>query len=912
MSLINIFLILSISIIVQANINLFSLTIEIPNRDYNSDYDYDVESNGNNLNLHCYDKSEILLIRNEFYSYEKVTSQKLAQPFLSSKKHSAPYTISNENIMKDLSINQYLFEHDDLLEQYISLYDAKSVNSDSSCVQSLQEFSLLCDRQESCKIELNYLREIYLHKCQKNSRYLTIEYQCISKKNIIDICSSTSMEKLSKSKSVNFVTPNYPQNYPSDQNCQCQLVILSANPNVELKKNFIRFHIEYHEIRSNCSRDRLTIEYMKDDLTMNNQLIDRANHSITDYCGKKSDKRILTNQQNKSQMKYQQQMKRNNHLPQFYLYSMSLNFFSNDALENYGFWLQLQLEEMDPLDVIRINCGGRILKENIKDLSEKYIQSHHSEPIEEKVMKANKKPLQRESTPMMPSTEEILRTVTNNKILLPNLNKESYERKSLNIRRKIEQYKRQQKQQKPQISFGTTPKSLRMNDVKLNENIILTTGKSTSSFYLGVIAILVCLFMVVIVVVIFMFRNRRKNFKSKSKSHIHHVGKDDENTISTSTNHPTNFIVQQKPSNPQSMNDYFIDFYTNPPISTMKLTGTTPTTTNSIPVQQFPKTSQQLHQQQILLNCQNMNGNKCVMVMPNINESDQLVLDNQVSYPFNYLTSTTTVIDNFPSSTPESSGNDEGRARKDHFETSDNSLSTTTTGTGDSFANRTMNKDEQKKKSNKSIRNSQSNLLIAPKNNKSKILPNSQQTKDGSTFLDHQHFSYSNQHHPNILNVNVSHENNSTQQILAQNDFQFFVPNSPPIVNCQKSSPIQTSGQNETSNNKESLSLSQSFHPNSTKWQGSNEKTLNPSVPFYVVYTNDNHMICVPSQPTLPQTKINHSSVIPITATTTSTIPPNSGSLNNVYDSIIYNGMELQTTMQNNQHFFGSTQNFLQ
>ncbi|XP_076445064.1 uncharacterized protein LOC143282989 [Babylonia areolata] len=133
------------------------------------------------------------------------------------------------------------------------------------CTRQEQE-GVDCVGRSWCSLPLRWVEEggVMLPQCQKRSNYFQVEYECVPKTELQDICSSSQL----KAQRGHIVTPSYP--LPFSRRLACSLTIVVA-PSQKLRLNIISM-----ELRAQGKTDCADWLYFNDKF-----------HSLT-LCGRRS------------------------------------------------------------------------------------------------------------------------------------------------------------------------------------------------------------------------------------------------------------------------------------------------------------------------------------------------------------------------------------------------------------------------------------------------------------------------------------------------------------------------------------------------------------------------------------------------------------------------------------------------
>ncbi|CAF0764271.1 unnamed protein product [Brachionus calyciflorus] len=171
------------------------------------------------------------------------------------------------------------------------------------CTVSVEYVSNECNGLNNCQVSLD---SQYLHSCKSYSNYLFIVYECIKAKSTFNICDQidTQIDMSSPSPSTVFYlqTPNYPNEYSNNLDCNCSIINNSNQIQIEL----LEFDLESSsQNKSNCLRDYLNI------------------NSNIHLCGSLSQFTTILNHSNEN---------------------TKLRFKSDDALTRRGIWLKVNIK----------------------------------------------------------------------------------------------------------------------------------------------------------------------------------------------------------------------------------------------------------------------------------------------------------------------------------------------------------------------------------------------------------------------------------------------------------------------------------------------------------------------------------------------------------------------------------------
>ncbi|KAL8619046.1 hypothetical protein ACOMHN_020744 [Nucella lapillus] len=98
-----------------------------------------------------------------------------------------------------------------------------------------------CVGRSSCSLPLRWVEEggVLLPQCGRRSNYFQVEYQCVPRSELQDICSTTTELKAQRG---HIVTPRYPLPYGRGE-LACKLTIL-VNPSQKLRLNLISMELQ--------------------------------------------------------------------------------------------------------------------------------------------------------------------------------------------------------------------------------------------------------------------------------------------------------------------------------------------------------------------------------------------------------------------------------------------------------------------------------------------------------------------------------------------------------------------------------------------------------------------------------------------------------------------------------------------
>lgn len=110
--------------------------------------------------------------------------------------------------------------------------------TEGDCTLIEQQQSFDCVGQSTCGVPLKWVEQggVMLPSCQKRSNYFQVEYQCVPKSEMHDICQDTRLT----AQSGHIVTPLYPQPYYQKLNCNTTIVV---GPSQRLRLNIITMEL---------------------------------------------------------------------------------------------------------------------------------------------------------------------------------------------------------------------------------------------------------------------------------------------------------------------------------------------------------------------------------------------------------------------------------------------------------------------------------------------------------------------------------------------------------------------------------------------------------------------------------------------------------------------------------------------
>lgn len=213
--------------------------------------------------------------------------------------------------------------------------------SPKDCMVSVDYVANECNGLNSCLINLD---SQYLHSCKSYSDYLFIIYDCIEVKSTVNVCDAQAsldtalLASQSNQDSINTAiylqTPNYPNEYLSNLDCNCTLRTTTTSTQSFL--NPLEFEMLEFDLESTAS----SVEVHNNNLNVkSSNLCTKDYFSITNknesqstrLCGTFSPFLNLNHHQAKSQQ----------------VSETNLRFFSDDALTRRGFWIKVKSSQFN-------------------------------------------------------------------------------------------------------------------------------------------------------------------------------------------------------------------------------------------------------------------------------------------------------------------------------------------------------------------------------------------------------------------------------------------------------------------------------------------------------------------------------------------------------------------------------------
>jgi hypothetical protein len=233
------------------------------------------------------------------------------------------------------------------------------------CTVSVDYVANECNGLNSCQISLD---SQYLHSCKSYSDYLFIIYDCIQVKSTVNICDYTTNidTTTTTNQELYLQTPNYPNEYLNNLDCNCSLRITSLNNKI----NSIEFELLEFDLESTTSsilnnNNNLNINNNNNNninlLSSSSNILKSDNTCTKDYLSLNFNNNNNNNETTKicgtfSSFQHLQTTTTTNNV-----IDTNIHFSSDDTLTRRGFWIK-----MKTLSNLNIKCPNDfILIDNI-------------------------------------------------------------------------------------------------------------------------------------------------------------------------------------------------------------------------------------------------------------------------------------------------------------------------------------------------------------------------------------------------------------------------------------------------------------------------------------------------------------------------------------------------------------------